>query len=34
MSLTVIRFLDSDVRNNLSGVLLIIKKWIEENIDG
>ena len=34
MSLTVIRFLDSDVRNNLSGVLLIIKKGIEENMDG
>ena len=31
MSLSVIRFLDSDVRNNLNGVLLFIKEWIEEN---
>ena len=31
MSLSVLRFLDSDVRNNLNGVLLFIKKWIEEN---
>ena len=31
MSLSVIRFLDSDVKNNLNGVLIIIKKWIEEN---
>lgn len=33
MSLSVIRFLDSDVRNNLSGVLLFIKKWIDENVE-
>ena len=32
MSLNVLRFLDSDVRNNLSGVLLFIKKWIKENV--
>jgi len=33
MSLNVLRFLDSDVRNNLDGVLLFIKKWIKENVD-
>jgi len=33
MSLSVLRILDSDVRNNLSGVLLFIKKWIEENAE-
>ena len=33
MSVSVIRFLDSDVQNNLSGVLLFIKKRIVENGD-
>ena len=31
MSLNVLRFLDSDVKNNLDGVLIFIKKWIKEN---
>ena len=34
MSLNVLRFLDSDVRKNLSGVLLFIQKWIKDNMDG
>jgi len=33
MSLFVLRFLDSDIQNNLNGVLLFIKKWIKENVD-
>ena len=32
-SLFVLRFLGSDIQNNLNGVLLFIKKWIKENVD-
>ena len=31
LSLTVLRFSDSDVRNNLDGVIMSIKEWIEKN---
>ena len=33
MFLNVLRFLDSDVRNNLSGILIYIRKWIKDNVD-
>ncbi len=32
MSLNVLRFLDSDVRKNPNGVLVVIKKWIKDNV--
>ena len=31
LSLTLIRFKDSDVRSNLNGVIMSIKDWIEKN---
>ena len=31
LSLTVLRFKDSDVRNNLNGVITSIKQWIDKN---
>ena len=33
MTLKVLRFQDSEVRNNLEGVLISIKEWIGENKD-
>ena len=33
MTLTVLRFQDSEVRNNLEGVLISLKEWIRENRD-
>jgi len=31
LSLTVLRFSDSDVKNNLNGVIMSIKEWIDKN---
>ena len=31
LPLTLLRFKDSDVRNNLNGVIMSIKDWIEKN---
>ncbi|MCH8289214.1 MAG: endonuclease domain-containing protein [Candidatus Marinimicrobia bacterium] len=33
MTLKVLRYQDSEVRNNLEGVLISIKEWIRENED-
>ena len=31
LSLTLLRFRDSDVKNNLDGVIMSIKEWIDNN---
>ena len=33
MTLSVLRFQDSEVRNNLEGVLISLKEWIRQNED-
>ena len=31
LSLRVVRFMDSDVKNNLNGVIIYLENWIKEN---